>query len=91
MSIVCFGSIALTDDIKTINGKEYKNATVSRVEPDGIVVKFSGGIVKLAFTELPEETRNKPFKAFYDGRSRFQTWQRVRESNPCTSLERAVS
>ena len=28
-------SIALADDFKTINGKEYKNVTVSRVEPDG--------------------------------------------------------
>jgi len=25
------------DDFKTIDGKEYKNVTVSRVEPDGIV------------------------------------------------------
>ena len=31
-------SIALADDFKTINGKEYKNARVSRVEPDGIVL-----------------------------------------------------
>src|SRR5207249_547280 len=30
--IVCFASIALADDFKTINGKEYKDATVSRVE-----------------------------------------------------------
>jgi len=30
--IVCFASIALADDFKTINGKEYKNATVTRVE-----------------------------------------------------------
>ena len=25
----------VADDLKTINGKEYKNVTVSRVEPDG--------------------------------------------------------
>jgi hypothetical protein len=31
------------------------------------------------------------FWRFYEGKSRFQRWQRVRESNPCTSLERAVS
>ncbi len=37
--IVCFASIAVADDFKTINGKEYKNATVTRVEPDGIVLK----------------------------------------------------
>jgi hypothetical protein len=54
-----FASIALADDFKTINGREYKNATLSRVEPDGIVVKFSGGIVKIPFTELSEELRRK--------------------------------
>jgi hypothetical protein len=57
--IVCFASIALADDFKTINGKEYKNAKVSRVEPDGIVITFSGGIVKIPFTELSEELQRK--------------------------------
>ena len=57
--IVCFASTAVADDIKTINGKEYKNATVSRVEPDGIIVKFSGGLVKISFTELSEELKEK--------------------------------
>jgi hypothetical protein len=52
-------SLALADDFKTINGKEYKNATLSRVEPDGLVIKFSGGIVKVPFTELSEELRRK--------------------------------
>jgi hypothetical protein len=36
-------SLALAEDFKTVNGKEYKNATITRVEPDGITVKFSGG------------------------------------------------
>ena len=49
-------SLALAEDLRTTKGKEYKNATVSRVEPDGIVIKFKGGIVKILFTELP----NKP-------------------------------
>jgi hypothetical protein len=48
-------SIALADDFKTINGKEYKDVTVSRVEPDGIVVKTESGISKVYFTELPED------------------------------------
>ena len=52
-------SLTLADDFKTINGKEYKNATVTRVEPDGITVKFSGGLVKIPFAELPEELRGK--------------------------------
>ena len=48
-------SIALADDFKTINGKEYKNATVSRVEPDGIVLKSKSGISKVYFVELPKD------------------------------------
>jgi hypothetical protein len=52
-------SIALPDDFKTVDGKEYKNVKVSRVEPDGIVITFSGGIVKLPFIELPEDVRKK--------------------------------
>lgn len=50
---------ASADDFKTTRGKDYKNATISRVEPDGIVIKFSGGIVKIPFTDLSEELRRK--------------------------------
>ncbi len=57
--IVCLASVVLADDFKTIDGKEYKNATVSRVEPDGIVITFSGGIVKVPFTELSPEIQKK--------------------------------
>jgi hypothetical protein len=32
--IVSLASVALADDFKTVDGKEYKNAKVSRVEPD---------------------------------------------------------
>ena len=59
-------SLALADDFKTNNGKEYKDATVTQVEPDGIVVKTKSGISKLYFQELPKHvssalitTRNK--------------------------------
>ena len=57
--ILCFGSLAFADDFKTVSGKEYKNVTVSRVEPDGIVIKFSRGIVKIPFTELSPEIQKK--------------------------------
>ena len=57
--IVCFASIALADDIKTINGKEYKNATVSRVEADGIVLKSKSGISKVYFVELPKDVQER--------------------------------
>lgn len=50
-------SLAVADDFKTINSKEYKNATVTRVEPDGILVRTRTGITKIYFAELPPEAR----------------------------------
>jgi DNA repair exonuclease SbcCD ATPase subunit len=55
--VPCLASLALADDFKTIEGKEYKNAKVSRVEPDGIVLITSSGISKVYFTELPKEVQ----------------------------------
>jgi len=57
--ILCFASVALADDFKAIDGKEYKNVTVSRVEPDGIVLMSSSGISKVYFTELPKEVQER--------------------------------
>src|ERR1043166_4618946 len=57
--IVCFASIALADDFKTIKGKEYKNVTVSRVEADGIVIKTKTGISKIYFVELPKDVQER--------------------------------
>jgi hypothetical protein len=52
-------SLALADDFKTIDGKEYKNDTVSRVEPDGIVLKSNSGVSKVYFTELPKGVQER--------------------------------
>jgi hypothetical protein len=52
-------SLVLAEDFKTINGKEYKDATVTHVEPDGIVVKTKSGITKLYFTELPKDVQQR--------------------------------
>jgi hypothetical protein len=52
-------SLALADDFKTVNGKEYKDATVTHVEPDGIVVKTKSGISKIYFQELPKEVQQR--------------------------------
>ena len=57
--IVCFASIALADDFKTIDGTEYKNVTVKRVEPDGLVLSSKLGISKIYFTELPKEVQQR--------------------------------
>lgn len=67
--VICLASVSLADEFKTTNGKEYKNVTVSRQEPDGIVVTNAkaGLMVKLYFAELPKEVQErfgyKPEKA----------------------------
>jgi len=50
---------ALSEDFKTVNGKEYKDATVTRVDPDGIMVKTKSGITKVYFAELPKEVQER--------------------------------
>jgi hypothetical protein len=57
--ILCFASAAFAEDFKTVNGKEYRDATVTRVEPDGIVVKTKSGITKVYFIELPKEVQQR--------------------------------
>jgi chromosome segregation ATPase len=57
--ILCFTSAAFGEDFKTVNGKEYKDATLTRVDPDGVVVKTKSGITKVYFTELPKEVQER--------------------------------
>lgn len=57
--IFCVASVLLADDFKTTDGKEYKDATVTRVEPDGIVVKTKSGMSKVYFAELPKEVQER--------------------------------
>jgi thiol-disulfide isomerase/thioredoxin len=59
MLVACVASVALAGDFKTIGGKEYKNVTVSRIEPDGIVLRTKSGISKLYFVELPKEVQER--------------------------------
>ena len=57
--VLPFTSAAFAEDFKTVNGKEYKDATITRVEPDGIVVKTTSGISKVHFIELPKEIQER--------------------------------
>ena len=59
MLVACFTSLALADDFKTINGKEYKHAKVARVESDGVVITFRGGMAKIYFVELPKNVQRR--------------------------------
>ena len=52
-------SLALAEDFNTIKGKEYKDATIIRVEADGIVLRTKTGISKVYFIELPKEVQER--------------------------------
>jgi thioredoxin 1 len=57
--ILCFTTVAAADDFKLVSGKEYNNVAVTRVEPDGIVLKTKSGISKVYFVELPENVQER--------------------------------
>jgi hypothetical protein len=59
MSVVISASLGLADDFKTIDGKIYKDATISHVEADGIVIKTKTGISKVYFIELPKDVQER--------------------------------
>jgi hypothetical protein len=75
-------------DFKTVDGKEYKNATVSRVEPDGVVLRNKSGITKVYFVELPREVQER---FHYDAAkgSEFTTLQQavIEESNAAVAIQ----
>jgi hypothetical protein len=52
-------SLVFAEDFRTINGKEYKDATITRVEADGIVLRTKTGISKVYFFELPPDIQEK--------------------------------
>jgi len=54
-----FASLARSEDFKTVNGKVYKDATVSRIEGDGIVLRTETGVFKVYFTELPQDVQER--------------------------------
>ena len=73
ISATLSASVALAEDFKTVSGKVYKDATVSRIEADGIELRTKTGISKVYFTELPQDVQERfhwappeaPRKPFY--------------------------
>jgi hypothetical protein len=49
----------LLRNFKTVSGKIYKDATISHVEADGIVLRTKTGISKVYFVELPKDVRER--------------------------------
>ena len=94
-----FVSLALAEDFKTTNGKEYKNATVMLVEPDGITLRSKSGVSKVYFNELPKEVQERfhydPQKAAAasaeQAASIQQANQQIEESNKQREKEKQVA
>ena len=68
-------SLALAEDFNTIKGKEYKDATIIRVEADGIVLRTKMGISKVYFIELPKQVQER----FLPSRAKTVAAQRERQ------------
>ena len=52
-------SLALAEDFKTVSGRVYKDATISSIEADGIVLRTKTGISKVYFVELPKDVQER--------------------------------
>src|SRR6266478_5669988 len=68
-------SLALAEDFKTVRGKLYKDATIIRVESNGIVLKTKTGISKVYFIELPNDVQER----FHPSPAKTAAAQRQRE------------
>jgi hypothetical protein len=81
--------LGLAEDFKTLKGKVYRDATISRVEADGIVLKTKTGISKVYFIELPKDVQER----FRPAPAKTVLAQREREREPTktTSWKTAVA
>lgn len=59
VSLLLLSLAAQAEDLALADGKKMTDVTITRAEPDGLVVMTDSGIVKVRFGELPEETQKK--------------------------------
>ena len=84
---VLSASLAVAEDFKTINGKVYKDATISRVEADGLILRTKTGISKVYFIELPKDVRER----FLPTPAKTVAAQRTPERTPIESKDWAAT
>jgi hypothetical protein len=84
-------SMALAEDFKTTNGKEYKDATITRVEGDGIVIRTKTGISKVYFTELSKDVQERFHPRPRPSPTQTVATQRERESIKKTAWAAAMA
>jgi hypothetical protein len=58
-AIIAILATLLAEDFKTISGRVYKDATITHVEADGIVLRTKTGISKVYFVELPKDVQER--------------------------------
>ncbi len=71
---VGFTTVALAEDITTLDGKTYRNVLISNIEPDGVNFMHSAGAAKVLFSNLAEPVAKR---YGYDAK-RFADWQRAK-------------
>jgi Peptidase_C39 like family len=54
LSIGAWSFPAHAEEFTTLDGDHYSNAIIKRVEPDGLLISYPDGVVKLRFKKLPD-------------------------------------
>ena len=53
--ILIFGTVLNAETFTTLEGDKYENASIRQVDPDGLLIRYADGVVKLKFKNLPAE------------------------------------
>ena len=56
---VCTRLAVYADDLTTITGVTYKNATITGHDAIGLKIMFDDGFARVRFRDLPDELRKK--------------------------------
>jgi hypothetical protein len=79
------------EEFTTLDGEHYTGATLKLVEPDGLIIRYPDGVVKLKFKNLPVEIQEKykynpnAEKDFLE-RSHAEDLKRAQENQPPPSF-----
>lgn len=53
VSLLMLPPVLQAEDFTTLEGDHYSNATIKKVDPDGLLIAYPDGVVKLKFKKLP--------------------------------------
>ena len=80
-------TVLQAEEFTTLDGDHYTHATLKRVEPDGLVIEYSDGVVKLRFKNLPKDICEK-----YGYNPSYETqFLAEQHSNEVTAYQRALT